>query len=364
MLNSLQRIPLLKITRAYSTVSTVAIQVLAGVLPINLTCEKYKNLFRLKFKGEKLGGYELNIETHDVDWDEDSRIPPWEIFYIKWTRSDWADKRIMIYTDGSKIHNRLGFAFIVVVDGNIIHSAQFRVSDHGTVYRCEVLAIAKAVDYIIANNLDDVYIRTDSMSALQALSVPSGNPLIIALRQKIKNSNLKINFTWVQAHVGEHFNEIVDTLAKEATRKEYIDFEVGYSIKQVKNLQKKYAMLRWQYDWDNEEKGRSVYAHFTKVSLERLEGNFFLNQVYTGHGAIPSYQAKFHNRTSDCWCGAQNGTLHHLIFECRIFDTIRDRWFPFNYKDVSIKNLCISNKSRQGLVEILDKCLQSYLDVM
>lgn len=75
MSNSLQRIALLKITKAYSTVSTAAIQVLSGILPINFVCESYQRFYKLKFKGVNLRQNNCTIEYHDVDWEEGTSLP-------------------------------------------------------------------------------------------------------------------------------------------------------------------------------------------------------------------------------------------------------------------------------------------------
>lgn len=257
--------------------------------------------------------------------------------------------------------DKLGFAFIVVVDNNIVYQAKYSVSAQSTVFKYEVLAIAKAIDFIIAHNLENVYIRTDSLSALQALTGNCGIPLIKDLRNKILGIKSKVHLTWVQAHVGEFYNEFVDSLAKEATRKDSIDFQVGYSVRQVKTLLFKEATHSWQEEWDNLDKGRHVYDYFSSVNIKRLEGNFYINQIYTGHGAIPVYQARFKGKRRSCWCGAHVGTLH-LIYECCKVDHIRTVWFPVNFKNVTIKNLCTNAKSRQGLCLLIEFFLKLCMD--
>jgi len=44
--------------------------------------------------------------------------------------------------------------------------------------------------------------------------------------------------------------------------------------------------------------GRSTYAIIPRISLNRLQQDFFVNQVLTGHGAMGAHQARLFGKPS------------------------------------------------------------------
>lgn len=67
-------------------------------------------------------------------------------------------------------------------------------------------------------------IRTDSKSELSAITNQDSNWIAQEIRELINNSPKLYLFSWVKAHNGELYNEIVDGLAKKATTKTEVDF--------------------------------------------------------------------------------------------------------------------------------------------
>lgn len=85
------------------------------------------------------------------------------------------------------------------------------------------------------------------------------------MRNEIRNSKIKFHISWVKAHIGECYNEQVDIPAKEATRKENLDFIVCWLTQQVKRMLHKGILKKWQDSWVNENTGRYVYSYYPKV---------------------------------------------------------------------------------------------------
>ncbi|GIY52239.1 hypothetical protein CEXT_417091 [Caerostris extrusa] len=52
-------------------------------------------------------------------------------------------------------------------------------------------------------------------------------------------------------------------------------------------------MAEWQHRWDNSSKGREVFSILPLVKTTRVQGDFYLNLLLTGHGALAKYQARF-----------------------------------------------------------------------
>ncbi|GBO43008.1 hypothetical protein AVEN_89616-1 [Araneus ventricosus] len=48
------------------------------------------------------------------------------------------------------------------------------------------------------------------------------------------------------------------------------------------------------------------------TNLTRIIGNFYLNQIYTGHGVFGEYRDRFFQKTATCRCGEEIETLEHF----------------------------------------------------
>lgn len=161
------------------------------------------------------------------------KYPDIEIIY-----RNKSDKRSTdeIYTDGSKFNNHVGASMVVYKNSNCIYQQGYRLNDSATVYMAELLAINKAIDYVLQNRDRDINsfdIISDSLSALQSIVSLNENRLFITtMRNKI--DNLGINIKWTKAHVGDPGNEAADELAKLSTTKDSIDIEFQLSKSQLR----------------------------------------------------------------------------------------------------------------------------------
>ncbi|GBM81979.1 hypothetical protein AVEN_221733-1 [Araneus ventricosus] len=166
-----------------------------------------------------------------------------------------------IFTDGSKIGNRVGAAFVHYANKQEITKSQYRLTDHNTVYMAEVVAIHKATDYILDHELNDVKIVSDSRSALMTVESLSDNREFIWQIKKMLKDREDIKLMWVRAHKGEMGNERADLLAKEAFNRDLIDVQFTYTKVQIRNINNKKKSLFGKL----EGKGRFLYVNVTKV---------------------------------------------------------------------------------------------------
>ncbi|GIX87697.1 RNase H domain-containing protein [Caerostris darwini] len=258
--------------------------------------------------------------------------------------------------------NQVGGAFVVYYNNQEIYHSCFRLSNHASVYLAELTAISTALDYVAVNNISQANIISDARSVLLALENPNNlEPHTVALKHKLVNLSGKIQLYWIKAHVGFAGNEKADEYAKQATTQQSIDIATSINIHVVKNLIKRELMVNWQHRWDSSTKGRSVYSLFPKVSTNRVQGDFFLNQLITGHGALAIYQQRFFGKTANCRCGHPIEDIHHIIYVCPLWDSIREKFFPRNFQSVKRELLLFNSISKTGLKEIMCNKLQTPL---
>ncbi|GIY73321.1 RNase H domain-containing protein [Caerostris darwini] len=174
------------------------------------------------------------------------------------------------------------------------------------------------------NQIKEAHIITDSRSVLQALdNINNIDPLIIPFRNSINRLDGKIHLHWIKAHAGFAGNERADVLAKSAINKPSIDIQVNFTPTIVKRLLHKHTMAEWQTRWLQSIEGREVFELYKEVKENRIQGDFFLNQLITGHGTIGTHQARIFNKSPSCQCGHPTEDRKHIIYQCPQWNNIR-----------------------------------------
>ncbi|GBN75407.1 hypothetical protein AVEN_195045-1 [Araneus ventricosus] len=168
-----------------------------------------------------------------------------------------------IFTDGSKIGNRVGAAFVHHANKQEITKSQHRLADHNTVYMAEVFALHEVIDYILDHELNGVKIVSDSRSALMTVESLSDREFIWQIKERLKDKE-DIKLMWARAHKGEMGNERADLLAKEASNGDLIDVQFTYSKVQIRNINNKKLTENWQCRCM-----QSKNEKFDKVNLPR-----------------------------------------------------------------------------------------------
>jgi len=93
---------------------------------------------------------------------------------------------------------------------------------------------------------------------------------------------------WIPAHVGieREMRKLIDW-----HKKEHIDIEIKLSKSEGKNLVWKKVMEIWQYQWDQESKGRCLYRIQNKVGIVREMSNrrkeqIMITRLRIGHSKL------------------------------------------------------------------------------
>ena len=123
---------------------------------------------------------------------------------------------IKIYTDGAcrTSNNSGGWCFVVTKNEEEICLRTNNLKNT-TNNRMEILAAIKALDYCIANNIDEVIIVTDSMYVIGTASLGykrnTNQQLLKQLDDRLEV--IKVNWEHVKGHAGNKFNERCDSYA-------------------------------------------------------------------------------------------------------------------------------------------------------
>lgn len=321
-LRAIQRLPLLMITRAFKTTSNASLNILAKLPPLHLVIEKENEQHAIiktgkSFKWEKEVFNQDQIMKKYDHWQNHPANKTGLTITKEEEESDYQ-----IYTDGSKKEKEVGAAFLVFNSCNkLVLSKQFKLPEYSSNYDAEIIAIKKAIEFMVNENGNNKYqLFTDSWSALQALKNPlNTNAIINEIRAIIKaNSNVSIKLSYVKAHSNSLGNNLADEHAKVAARTGeqcFIPITKAFISKQ---LQVK-VNQEWNLDWSKEGKESYTYNWIKNVNLipEHFPTNFYSSQAITGHGRFPFYFARFKiTQTNKCKCNKNADSFDHYLREC------------------------------------------------
>ncbi|XP_067141829.1 uncharacterized protein [Centruroides vittatus] len=280
-LRSAQRVALLRMTKAFRTTSTEALMVIARTTPIDLVLQEKAKSYKCR------RGHPISISDqiyHERDYERQPTAAMLSKLYnrkaIKLAEEEDRDE-IEIYTDGSKVENRVGASFIVIKDKEEIHQAQYRLDDRCSVYQAELFAILQSIKWILSTSVSvPVIINTDSQAAIYTLrQFTDKNIMAMEVKSIIEEHDLKIKVRWVKAHIGIEGNERADALAKEATLLTDVSYD-KIPMSYIKRLLRQESIDEWQEEWSYSEKGRHTFWLLPNIE-ERINELKWLPQDYT-----------------------------------------------------------------------------------
>ncbi|XP_035230092.1 uncharacterized protein LOC118202041 [Stegodyphus dumicola] len=361
-LSTIQRPFALGITRAYITTSTDAINVLAGLLPLHIRTEEEaarQMLIQLhkpiafaeeNFTSEEYETKLTSDSIHPADYGVGIRlhVPPTEYR---------SPSSIVIYTDGSKIEGNVGSAFAVLQENSVIAQWKGHLANNNSVFQGEAVAIAQAIRYLLTHQILKATIKSDSLSAIYAISNPEHPSKIIRdIQQDLrKYQRHDIHLAWIKAHMGEYGNEVADTLAKEAAfgiAAEQIHIPWPHS--HLKSALRLKAISKWQEEWDYSTTGRRTYYHISYITQDRCCGNPHLTRYISGHGPFPLYFERFKiSDSSFCTCG-ELGSPEHYLEKCPLTEGLHIR-FPSQNRQAFCKFLIKQRHLINKINKVMEK---------
>ena len=253
-----------------------------------------------------------------------------------------------IYTDGSKMANKVGSGFVVIKSNKVVMTKSFRLPDHCTVFQAEIMAIKQAACYLMEEENAAKYVRffVDSQAAILALNSDNISSQLVRQTKSELNEAGKQRYlilNWTRAHIGTEGNELADTAAKagsEMTSPLVVGFPKAHLTEQVE----KYFYNLWEKEFQNYDgarMGKLFYKRPDKIKakyvckLSRARLARFI-RIISGHNSLFYFRSKVDPdiRPTCRFCLENIETFDHLINDCPRFNTYRREFFY----DIKIQN--------------------------
>ncbi|XP_035205094.1 uncharacterized protein LOC118180053 [Stegodyphus dumicola] len=317
---------LLLICRGYRTTSTAALQVLAGIPPLDLQAERESLLARVLRLDENATLWNQNY--YHTDYEKHKPVllgHPADI--------DLSDSIQLVYASSKKN------SFSLYTDG----SKTERGADSE---------------------------QQSSVNLASSLAAIRGNKSRSSYVQELKKillhcpPSLRPHLVWVPAHVGITGNEKADELAKSAANdKSLREYPVKLPTSYLKRSTLENLLCQWQERWDSAPTGRRTYSFFPKVGTVAKVTNGAQTHFFSGHGPFPTYLKRFHlSGTEFCECG-EVGDPDHYLFHCASTKPYHLRRPSDLFWPQWAETICKNSIAKRKLNEVLKYCAQSHAGI-
>ena len=359
--------------KVHSSTPTMAMELISDTFPLNLylkkeaTCAfiRLQNVLTLTWHGVSRSGNQRShlkslhhlvrdLGVHDIMLKQDDCDVnnPADVVVRQETFNDRTKYRefldlgkypLLVFTDGSKLDERVGCAFRIRTKDEILKDVSFRIPDRCSVYQAEVSAIQFAAKKIVTCEFEGaVTFFVDSQAAM--LGLRSGrirSQVVLDTILALEAMERPYQFVWVKSHSGIEDNDAVDELAKDATKRdEVLDTPIPKS--EIKGIVLSALREQWDAEWNEYTEARMSkkwYGNQDKFrareacALSRLKLGRFV-RIITGHNALRYYNHVLdESLPPECrLCGMADETFHHLATECA--ETLRIRQEAFGDKNI------------------------------
>lgn len=356
-LDKLQRLACLCITGVKNTTATMSLEALLFLPPLDLYIKTvaFKSASNIKANGWWTAKTEsghaaicrlINDDTLKMPSDQ-CRPELWMDDRFKCVIPDereWLSEQkiyppvrdLICYTDGSKREGLTGAGFFSEYP---LLEVSLSTGSYATVYQTELFAIAQLCesDTLKSATGKEIYICTDSQSAIDAISSPIVDSFTVreckTNLNNIGNAN-KVTILWVPSHTGIPGNEKADTLAGVGTSRSFIGPEPYFGISKTtrKSLINKWLTKQHQKTWKNYDGARHTKIFCKTPSKDLSEKLLNLSrpnikriiEVITNHCGLNKHLYDIGIKDNPkCLCGHSDETGEHIILDCIRYRRIR-----------------------------------------
>lgn len=231
-LQRFQRLACSAITGCMRTTPTTAMEIVLGLVPLDLYIQQEATLSAIRLKHLNLWGNTRSSHACILDraisheplicapCDKIPRQSTSQKHYKIQTHENQSDQsgnsEVRVYTDGSKTNQGTG-AGVHSLDLNI--NISMTLGSHSSIFQCECVAITEAATAIKRRGIEDYSIRilSDSTATLRALESQKCNSRLIyechLALESIAAKN-RVTLQWIKGHSGSLGNDAADELAR------------------------------------------------------------------------------------------------------------------------------------------------------
>ncbi|GBO22531.1 hypothetical protein AVEN_119431-1 [Araneus ventricosus] len=197
-LHSIQRMFLLKFTRASRTSFTNVLNVLTGIPPLRIVAKAECIKFRVWVN--RFNEYNIIVDINLLDkYMPFKNIPSRQRLINLDTNIPNSDYEI--YTDGSRFENEIGFAVCILKHETDFQKHLFKLNVLNSVFQAELAAIEFAVYWAVKEKVKVTYILIASLQYLPLIAqIPDLNSLTklnqTSLRQRTWSAFLGLELMW------------------------------------------------------------------------------------------------------------------------------------------------------------------------
>lgn len=274
---------------------------------------------------------DVSFVIHDLVSSKD----PWMMreIAVRYINSSCGNM-LHIYTDGSVEADKgaVGSGFCIP---HFKFTKGFRLPAGISIFSAELIAILMALDWVQDVKPLNSCIFSDSMSALQAISVfASTNKIVWEIQfivYSLKIQGFNVCFEWVPSHCDLVGNECADLVAKKAAFKNHVDISVPFSIAEFKSQFKAELKKGWQNEWNLYGSGDVFKIICPKIGFDMANWNVNRRDETTLHRlrlgicyGLNHFQFLINKhpdgRCDICGCV---DTVTHFLTECKKYDRQR-----------------------------------------
>ena len=225
------------------------------------------------------------------------------------------------------MNGKVGFALIIYDNtGNIIEVIKERLPDSCSIFQAELCTLRIGVSWVAEfwrGQDANVALVSDSSSALHSISHCTyenwdARDAYIDLVE-LNKQGIVCDLFWVKAHAGDPGNEEADRAAQLATSLANISVQRPLPRSHSELIMKSGVSSKWQDVWETSTKSGRLHSYIKYVKDNYIYGDFYLNQILTGHGDFNAYLVRF-KRADEANCRfcslLEDEDADHVLWRC------------------------------------------------